>query len=124
MAGKFFSALRELRAGTTLDELDSAIAEVVAAVKTTGKPGELTLKLKVRPPRKGSGRYLSIEDDVITKVPKQDRSDTIFFPLSDNSLSRQDPDQKQLDLRAFPGGVSSIAPKGPHDPKTGEILNA
>ena len=43
MSGKFFSAFRELRTGATLDELDSAPAEVVSAVKTIGKPGEITL---------------------------------------------------------------------------------
>jgi hypothetical protein len=110
MAGKFFQALRELRAGTTLDELDSALAEVVHAVKTTGRPGELILKLKIRPPKKATANYLSIEDDVVTKVPKQDRADTIFFPLSDNSLSRNDPNQRSLDLRSVVS-TPSVAPE-------------
>jgi hypothetical protein len=115
MSGKFFSALRELRAGTTLDELDSALAEVVAAVKTIGKPGEITLKLKIRPGRGAS--YLSIEDNVIVNVPKVDRADTIFFPLADNTLTRTDPNQLALGLR-------SVSSTPPFDPETGVIHSA
>ncbi len=111
MAGKFFSTLRDLRAGATLDDLDSAIAEVVSAVKATRKAGEITLKLKIRPPKKSSAMYLTVEDEVITKVPKHDRADTIFFPLADNSLSRADPSQIPLELRS----VESI------NTETGEV---
>lgn len=114
MAGKFFSTLRDLRAGSTLDDLDSAIAEVVAAVKATHKGGEITLKLKIRPPKKSTANYLVVEDEVVTKVPKHDRADTIFFPLADNSLSRNDPSQIQLELRS----VASV------DPETGEVAFA
>jgi hypothetical protein len=112
MAGKFFTTLRDLRAGATLDDLDSAIAEVVAAVRATGKAGEITLKLKLRPPKKATATYLTVEDEVATKVPKHDRADTIFFPLADNSLSRNDPSQMQLGLRS----VERV------DLETGEIL--
>lgn len=116
MSGKFFTTLRELRAGTTLDELDSAISEVVAAVKNTRKPGEIIFKLKIRPPRTGTGKYLHLDGDVVTKVPKQDRSDTIFFPLSDNSLTRNDPDQLPLQLRAVDSTNTTV------DQATGEIV--
>lgn len=112
MSGKFFSALRELRTGATLDELDSALAEVVAAVKTIGKPGEITLKLKVCPGR--GAKYLTITDDVNVKVPKVDRADTIFFPLPDNTLTRTDPNQLALGLRPVPD----------FDTETGEIIRA
>jgi hypothetical protein len=101
MAGKFFSTLRDLRGGATLDDLDSAVSEVVAAVKATRKTGEITLKLKIRPPKKSSAVYLTVEDDVVTKVPRHDRADTVFFPLADNSLSRNDPSQIPLELRAI-----------------------
>jgi hypothetical protein len=107
MAGKFFTTLRDLRAGATLDDLDSAIAEVVAAVKATHKAGEITLKLKIRSPKKSTATYLSVEDEVTTKVPKHDRADTIFFPLSDNSLSRTDPSQIPLELHAVESGDAS-----------------
>lgn len=120
MSGKFFSTLRELRSGTTLEELDSAISEVVSAVKTTRKSGEIIFKLKVRPPRTGTGNYLHLEGDVVTKVPKQDKGDTIFFPLSDNSLTRNDPNQMPLQLRSVES--SGSAPGSTVDTSTGEIV--
>lgn len=115
MSGHFFNTLRELRQGLTLDELDSAMPELVAAVKGTNKPGQITLTIKMRPPKKGGGKYLHVEAEVVSKLPKPDKGDTVFYTLSDNSLSRQDPDQKQLDLRPVPSG------KPLHDPVTGEI---
>lgn len=117
MSGKFFSTLRDCRQGTTLEELDSAVAEVVAAVKATGKAGKVMLSLTIRPPKKGGGRYLHVEDDVTTKVPKQDRTDTLFFTTADGSLTRQDPDQRALDLRPVP----TPGAKPAFDPETGEI---
>jgi len=115
MSGKFFSTLRDLRAGATLDDLDSAIAEVVSAVRATRKVGEVTLKLKIKPPDKSTANYLIVEDDVVVKPPKLDRADTIFFPLADNSLSRNDPSQMQLGLRAVVDTGTRV------DLETGEI---
>ena len=115
MSGKFFQALRELRQGITLDELDSSVAELVASVKATNKAGELTLKLKFRPGKNGA-KYLHIEDSVSVKTPKQDRADTIFFTTADNSLTKQDPDQRSLDLRPVGSGASPQ-----FDPATGKI---
>lgn len=120
MAGKFFSTLRDLRAGSTLDDLDSAVAEVVAAVRATGKVGEIKLTIKVRPPKKSSGTYVTVEDDVVTKIPKHDRSDTIFWPLADNSLSRHDPSQIPLELSV----VTSDGEVVGFDPATGQVQHA
>jgi hypothetical protein len=110
MPRPFFETLRELRGGTTLEELGNALADVVSAVEATGKPGTLVLKLTVRPPRKGSATasYLTIEDDVTTKVPRRDREDTVFFPLADGSLSRQDPRQRDLDLKGVDTSTGEI----------------
>lgn len=113
MSGNFLKMLRELRGGLTVEDLDAALADVVASTTRTGRAGELILKLKVRPPKKSTATYLSVEDEVVTKVPKQDRADTIFFPLSDNSLSRNDPSQISLPLRV----VERV------DQETGEIHN-
>lgn len=112
MARPFFETLRELRAGATLDELTSALAELVSAVKATDKPGELTLKLKLRPPRKGNATYITIEDSVLVKAPVMERGDTVFFPTVDGGLSRQDPNQGSLDLRPVATHV---------DESTGEV---
>lgn len=115
MSRPFFETLRELRAGKTLEDLSESLSELVTAVTTTGKAGELILKLKVRPPKKIGGSYVTVEDDVSVKTPKRDRGDTVFFPLADGSLSRQDPQQLGLNLRPVPAGV---------DPETGEVIKS
>jgi hypothetical protein len=112
MPRPFLETLRELRAGATLDELAHELTHLVAAVRATGKPGELTLKLKVKPPKKSTTKYLTIEDSVTSKTPKLDREDTLFFTTHDNSLTRQNPDQPELPLQGFV------------DPETGEIVGA
>lgn len=116
MAKGFFETLRELRGGATIEELGDKLAEVVKAVRETGASGEVKLTLKVKPPKRraGTAQYLTIEDEVTFKMPQPDRGDTVFFPLADGSLSRQDPNQLELGLRAVKGPVV--------DADTGEVL--
>jgi hypothetical protein len=127
MARPFFDTLRELRAGRTHEELTSALAEVLSAVRAAGKPGEVILRLKLRPPKKGGLAYITIEDDVTVKVPKQDRGDTVFFPTVDGGLSRQDPSQLDLALRVVDqhAGTYTEGAGGQRvDSETGEISPA
>lgn len=116
MARDFILTLREMRAGQTLEELTNSLAEVVRAVQTTSKPGELRLVIKVRPPRKGSMSHVTVEDDVVVKIPKRDRGDSVFFPTADGSLTKQDPNQIPLGLRPVPG------PEVDHE--TGEVTRS
>ena len=95
MPRPFFETLRELRSGRTLEDLAAEVAQIVAAVRTTGKSGELTLKLKFKPPKQGSAQYLTVEDSIAAKLPKLDHADTLFFYTKDG-LSRQDPTQEEL----------------------------
>lgn len=113
MPRDFIQTLRELHAGGTLDELTNSLGEVVRAVQVTGKPGELRLVIKIRPPRKGSMSHVTVEDDVVVKIPKRDRGDSIFFPTADGSLTKQDPNQIPLGLRPVPSPDV--------DPETGEV---
>jgi hypothetical protein len=110
MPRPFFETLRELRSGRTLEDLGEELSAIIAAVRATGKGGELTLKLKIKPPKSGAISYLTIEDQILSKTPKLDRGDTVFFPTADNGLSRQDPSQSELPFR------------GTIDKSTGEII--
>jgi hypothetical protein len=112
MARPFFETLRDLRSGHTLEDLGEQLSQIVAAVKATGKSGELTLKLKIKPPKSGGISYLMIEDSLSAKVPKLDHGDTVFFPTKDGGLSRMDQSQGELPLR----GVTTV------DNETGEII--
>jgi hypothetical protein len=105
--------LRELRHGAMLDEASEEMAEVVKRVAETGKAGALLIKLTVKPAGRGMVRTVVIEDDVSSKVPEPDKEVTVFFPTADGNLSRQDPAQMNLGLRAVEPAF---------DPETGEVL--
>jgi translation elongation factor P/translation initiation factor 5A len=90
----FQMMLKDLRRGDSLAEAEAELAKVVAAVRLTGKSGELTLKLKVKTASKGDASTLMIEDTITTKVPKPERANTIFYPNEDNLLQRIDPHQQ------------------------------
>jgi hypothetical protein len=109
--------LRELRGGRTLEDLADNVAEIVRAVRATGKTGELTIKLKFKPPKAGGASYLMVEDSFKATVPKLDHGDTVFFHTKDGGLTRQDPSQMDLlPVRAVDAERVDV--------KTGEIIPA
>lgn len=118
MPRPFMETLRELRSGRTLEDLAEELAAVVQAVRNTGKAGELTLKLKIKPPGKGGATYLTIEDSVSTKLPKLDHADSVFFFTKDGGLSRHDPEQGELQFRAVATSTGHVEQV---DTLTGEI---
>lgn len=107
VARRFVDTLAELRSGELVDELGGALKEVVGRVLATGKPGSLTLKLKVKKVGKGSGMSLVISDDVKTQLPAPERGDSVLFANDDLSLTRHDPRQPRLvDLDQAPRVVN------------------
>lgn len=100
MARLFTDALRDMRNGRTVTELTEELAALIAKVKETGRPGELTLKLKVRPASKSSEvKMVTVEDFVTTKLPAMVKGESVFWTTDDNSLSVDNPEQRKLDLR-------------------------
>jgi len=92
--------LQDLRDGRAHTELTATLAELLAAVKETGKAGEITLKLKVKPASRGSDvDKVTISDTITTKLPKPERGDDFFWLTDDNDLSRNHPRQQALELR-------------------------
>ena len=96
----FTDTLREIRNGDTQEELAVMLNQVVAAVRETGKVGELTLKLKIKPAGSGVVNVVQIEDTVTAKMPELPRPSTLFFPTEDNNLQRTDPRQRSMELEA------------------------
>lgn len=97
MSKSFFDTLRTLRKGKTVIELDDAVTELIEKVKSTGRAGELTLKIKVKPVGKGGDvDQVNVEDDVVMKLPRFERGVTMFFVTDDNSLVRTDPRQGEI----------------------------
>jgi len=101
MSTKAFALfLQELRDGRAHTELTATLAELLAAVKDTGKAGEITLKIKVKPASRGSDvDKVTITDAIVAKLPMPERGEDFFWLTDDNNLSRNHPRQHSLELR-------------------------
>lgn len=88
--------LREIRKGRAVDLASRQLAEVVRAVEETGKPGEVTITLKVKPDEETG--VLKLSPSVKCKVPQPDIGEAVFFAATDGSgdLLRTDPRQKEM----------------------------
>jgi hypothetical protein len=97
MSRPFNDLLREHRNGLTHDELSDALRDLVAAVTDEGKAGSLTFTVKIKPMGKGDG--LEVSAEIKSTPPKKTPGVSIFFATLDNALQKQDPRQKEMELR-------------------------
>lgn len=99
MENDFVSVILEMRSGQVATDIDAKFAEVVKAVVETGKPGELTVKLKVKPSRMGMGGSVievELDHDAKNKVPEVDIGRSVFFVDKSGKLTREDPAQAAM----------------------------
>lgn len=94
----FTHVVSQLRSGKTQDELSKAVNSLVHACRNTGKAGELSLKIKIKPDKGDTGQYF-ILDEVKVKEPIFDRGQTLLFGTPEGNLQRTDPAQGELELR-------------------------
>lgn len=86
--------LREIRKGRAVDLASRLLAEVTRAVQETGKPGEVTIVLKVKPDEEDG--VLRLVASVECKRPEPDVGDAVFFSDGTGDLLRTDPRQKEM----------------------------
>lgn len=110
MSQKAFAViLQDLRDGRVHAELSQQFGELVNKVQETGKAGELTLKIKVKPATRGNVDKIMIADAVTVSMPKPERGEDVFWLTDDNDLSRNHPRQGNLELRdATPTAPSKL----------------
>jgi hypothetical protein len=106
--GAFLAALQQQRRGACMSDLSDALRTLTAAVQSTGRAGELTLKLKVRPASKGAGNAVVVEDDIRLKDPKTEQPGSIFFADADGNLMREDPRQLNMTLQTVDGSQEPV----------------
>ena len=114
----FHDTVDIIRTGQLSSELDTQLAEMIQAVQTTGKPGELTLKIKVK---KSKSDQIEIADAVTCKMPQPERKVTYVFALENGAVSQSDPRQRALDLAikvAAEKGTAITVPEQPKAPAT------
>ena len=94
--------LVEMRSGAVAADCSQRLTEVLQAVMQTGKKGRLTIDIMIEPAKIALGEVKEVALKHVCKVvePVQDPGVTIFFPLKDGNLSRQDPNQMALELTA------------------------
>lgn len=97
----FEAVLRNQRKGVLAAELSDKLAELTRAVCAYGKPGKLTLILKLAP-ASGDGSALAVFDEIEIKPPTAPKPNSIFFTTEDGQLLREDPAQKELELKVVP----------------------
>lgn len=89
--------LGNLRRGTLLAEFGEELADLLEAVRETGKAGTLTLRLKLEPQKGQDRAEVFITDTVTTTKPKPEKSSTLMYVHKDGTLSRRDPRQGEFD---------------------------
>jgi hypothetical protein len=104
--------LRDIRKARVVDAASEELAALVRACLDTDKPGELTLKIKVKPRKNDNA--LTVSAEIKSKRPQADLPDALFFANLDGDLLRDDP----TNVRMFSDAGETV------DPKTGEILTA
>lgn len=91
----FTDILRQIRRGAPVEEATYALADIVRAVDETGKPGQLTVTLTVKPSKHG-GPEKTIIAEVKAKKPRADIAPAIFFSNEEGDLVRVDPRQEEM----------------------------
>jgi hypothetical protein len=123
MARSIVQTLTEIRNGALIQDATSGLSEVVRAVNNTGKGGELTIKIRIKPVGPTSVTVM-VDGEVVKKLPEPDREVSIFFPTADGSLTKTDPNQMPLGLRPVGSSSDSPPPEASVDISTGEVLHS
>lgn len=93
-ARPFVDLLRTIRSGICEEELAIALQSVVLAVSETGKAGQLTLTIDVKP--MNAAGALVIVDTIKTKLPVEKSAGTVLWATPEGNLQLNHPKQNSL----------------------------
>jgi hypothetical protein len=99
--------LAQIRGGLALAQAGAKLQEVVAAVRATNKPGEITFTIKVTQD-KTDDRVVIMKPTIKAKVPEKGFSDGIFFVDANGRLTKEDPAQVEMQLDRQRQGVATL----------------
>lgn len=92
----FAAFLVRTNKGRTVAELSERMAELILAVKETGKSGRIQLTVEVKPVPKTNGKQVYVTEAVAAKTPQLDRPTSVFFTDDDGALHRDMPQQHSI----------------------------
>lgn len=106
----FAATLAELSGGKVHTRLSEQLHQLTGAVVATGKPGTLTFTLRLETLAKGQSDTLRATATSAIKAPEGDDAKlvSVFFADKAGNLTRNDPNQLALPLRAV-GGKEATA---------------
>ena len=96
-----------VRGGYALHDASKKLAEVIQAVKATGKPGEVTLTIKISPD-KTDDRIFTLKPSVKAKIPEKGYAEGHVFLAPDGRITKEDPAQLELLKERREEGVASL----------------
>lgn len=107
----FINTLTRLNKSGCIPELDDALSKLTSQCRVTGKPGKLTLTIKMKPVD-NAGDMMEISDSITVSKPEIPRKSALFYATDDGQLSRNDPNQPEFpSLREVEGGQpDNVAP--------------
>jgi hypothetical protein len=93
--------LRHIGGGVFIDTASDKLAELVAAVDTTGKAGSIDLKIKVKKATRGGAMHIT--GTVKVTKPAEDPMEAMLFATPEGNLVADDPHQQKLALKSVSG---------------------
>lgn len=89
--------VRQMDQGAVAFGFAQRMAEVVKAVRETGKKGKITLELSIEPLPKFGESATSLKPQIKASVPYPDYKQAIKFAAQDGTLSGDDPKQRKFE---------------------------
>lgn len=94
--GSFSKALESRNFRPTMELANKSIGSLLNAIRETGKPGEITLTIAIKPdPKFGQGAVI-VKPKVKVKLPEPDIAQKQMFIEEDGGLVEEDPRQTQI----------------------------
>lgn len=85
--------IQQQRKGKFITEATEKLQALVKQCRSTGKVGELIIKLKVKPASNGE---MLIVDDCTPKMPKPETTASLFYDDENGALLKDDPKQPEF----------------------------
>lgn len=99
--------LRHIGGGVFIDTASDKLAELVAAVDSTGKAGSIDLKIKMKKATRGGAMHIT--GTVKLNKPAEEPMEAMLFATPEGNLVADDPHQQKLDLKVAPAAADTPA---------------
>ena len=93
--------LRHIGGGALIDTASAKLAELVAAVDSSGKSGRIDLTISVKKATRGGAMHIT--GKVKLTKPADEPLEALLFATPEGNLVAEDPHQQRLELNVVPG---------------------